>query len=156
METDKTWLEKPYSFAVMLIIVLLSLGYQIKLAWEQAIPLEHDNAVAWQWLIDGYDAIKQKQAPAELLTLKNQEVTLYGFMFPIEPSEKHQQFLLLSHSASCPFHQLLGQGNVVEVTAQQPIKYQRAPVLIKGHFIIDDTIGADIQYRLHDAILLTP
>jgi hypothetical protein len=157
MDVNSERFKRYIGFPLLLIVVVLSLGYQLQLAWERAVPPKHVDAAPWSVLTEGYDAIRKGRLPAELHALGEQEnIALYGFVFPLEPGETHQHFLLLSHSASCPFHQLLGQGNVVEVFSTTPVRYSRDPVLLRGHLSIDEQPGADIQYRLDDAHEITP
>ncbi|GEM_PF-4525537 len=156
MRKNREWWQRVVGFPVLLTVVCVSLGYQLMLAWERAVPLTHTDATSWEILIDGYDAMEDGQTPATLAALDQQEVSLYGYMFPLESTESHRHFLLISHSASCPFHQLLGQGNVVEVEAPEGIAYDRAPMLLRGQFHIASEPGADIQYRLANAEQITP
>ncbi|MCI5050572.1 MAG: DUF3299 domain-containing protein [Rickettsiales bacterium] len=151
------WFDTYVLLPLCVIIVIATVGLYLWMKIEESRQAHHDEAVPWQLLIDGYAAIEQGIESEAIDALAAQkEITLFGYMYPLETAEEHSHFLLISHSASCPFHQLAGQGNVVEVKSAEPIAHSYAPFLVSGRFHVADQVGAEIQYRLDDAVLVTP
>jgi hypothetical protein len=60
------------------------------------------------------------------------EVTLMGYMFPLEQTEKQKNFLLGPFPPSCPFHYHVGPSQTVEVILQNPMKFSFEPITLKG------------------------
>jgi len=59
-------------------------------------------------------------------------VTLMGYMFPLEQSEEHTNFLIGPYPLSCPFHYHVGPTQMVEVFTKEPIALSYEPVTLKG------------------------
>jgi hypothetical protein len=86
--------------------------------------------------------------------LDGQEVSLMGFLFPLEGGVEHARFLLTAWPPSCPFCLPAGPSQMVEVFCAEPIAYSEGAIVIAGRFELlhDDPSG--LYYRLHDARLV--
>jgi hypothetical protein len=85
--------------------------------------------------------------------LHGKQVTLMGYMFPLEEGEEQQNFLLGPFPLTCPFHYHASPARIVEIVAKEPIPFSYDPVVLKGRF--DATFNKDTQvfYYLRDAVL---
>ena len=59
-------------------------------------------------------------------------VTIMGFMFPLEQSEKQKKFLIGPYPLSCPFHYHVGPSQVIEISSEKAIDFSFDPITIKG------------------------
>ena len=59
-------------------------------------------------------------------------VTIMGFMFPLEQSEKQKKFLIGPYPLSCPFHYHVGPSQVIEISSEMAIDFSFDPITIKG------------------------
>jgi len=90
----------------------------------------------------------------KILALDGKEVTLFGFMLPLDQSERQRQFLLSAYPSHCPFCLPGGANLMVEVLAPKGVKFTFDPVTVKGRFALlkDDPSG--LFYRLGEAVSL--
>ena len=59
-------------------------------------------------------------------------VTIMGYMFPLEESEKQRKFLIGPYPLSCPFHYHVGPSQVIEIKSDNPVDFSFDPITIKG------------------------
>lgn len=82
---------------------------------------------------DGYDlCLISPEYSDAVRRLDGKEVTLMGYMFPLEQSEKQTNFLVGPYPLSCPFHYHVGPSQVVEVLADEAIAFDYEPVTVTG------------------------
>lgn len=105
-------------------------------------------------LSNGYDFqyFKPRFTPA-VRKLDGTVVTLRGFMFPLDPTEKQALFLFGPFPLSCPFHYHVAPALVVEVHAgKKPVKFSYDPVTLRGRLqLVEKDIENSTFYRLQDA-----
>lgn len=89
------------------------------------------------------------QFTKEIKELDKQEVKLYGFMMPLDQSEKQKRFLLAAWPPHCNFCMPGGPESLIEVLATEPIKFSYEPIVLSGkmHVLENDIV----YYRLTDA-----
>ena len=89
----------------------------------------------------------------EVLSLHNQEVILYGYLFPLEASEEQQHFLFGPFPQTCPFHYHVSPNNIIEVKSSNAVKFTYDPLMIKGKLSVefDEKFGS--FYLLTDATI---
>lgn len=84
-------------------------------------------------LADGFDDCHVKPIYSnQIKALKNKTVTLMGFMFPLDTTDKQKNFLIGPYPASCPFHYHVSPAQIVEVRLKKPIEFSYEPVTVKG------------------------
>jgi len=90
--------------------------------------------------------------PPTVQQLDGQQITIKGYMFPLEESDDQKIFLLGPFPMSCPFHYHVGPSMVIEVHADQhPVKFSYDPVTITGTLeLIPDDWENGLFYRLKD------
>jgi len=79
------------------------------------------------------------------------EITLHGFMFPLEQSDKQSTFLFGPYPPSCPFHYHVGPNLVVEVHMKKPIAFAWDEVRLKGTLELLEKDPNGVFYKLNNA-----
>lgn len=131
---------------------------------EEWKPLEvTDGAIAWSRFattkeieqckkLKDYDyCIVKPEYSEDMKALDGQEVTVMGFMFPLEESDKQKNFLIGPYPASCPFHYHVGPAQVVEVLASQPIAFSYDPITLKGTLRVKFNEETEVFFYLENA-----
>lgn len=90
----------------------------------------------------------------EVETLNQQQVTMTGFMMPLETTDVHKKYLLVSSPPSCFFHTPGGAAGSVEVNMGKPLKMTWEPIILKGQFELITDPDEGLVYRLKDAKLV--
>jgi hypothetical protein len=91
----------------------------------------------------------------ELKKFSGTQVTLMGFMFPLEESDKQHNFLLGPYPMSCPFHYHVGPSQIVEVIMKnkEKIDFSFDPVTLKGNLATRHNKETGVFYYLEEAEL---
>lgn len=101
---------------------------------------------------DGYDyCVEEPTYSAQIKDLNGQELTLMGYMFPLEYSEIHSYFLLGPYPMSCPFHYHVGPTQIIEVNMYTPVDFTYDPIKLKGTFRAEYNEETGIFYYLDNA-----
>jgi uncharacterized protein len=113
------------------------------------------GALPWETLakvemIKAKDKFIPKFAP-EVQKLNNKDVTLVGFMMPLEPGERQNHFLLTITSQTCNFCIPAGPEGMVEIKTKNPLKTTFDAIVVKGKLEVlkDDPTG--VLYRMRSA-----
>ncbi len=141
-----------------LAFVVLTAGAQIPAPPKQVGPIVVDPAPAgtipWPLLQQAktIQLPNKKFGPQftkEIKELDKQEVKLYGFMMPLDQSERQKRFLLAAWPPHCNFCMPGGPESLIEVLASEPIKFSYEPIVLSGkmHVLENDIV----YYRLTDA-----
>jgi hypothetical protein len=120
----------------------------------QVLP-EFAGVVPWKTLAQ-VEPVKEgkKIVPrfsADILSLDQKDVRVYGFMIPLEMTEQQQHFLLSAVPPHCPFCMPAGPDAIVEVKAKKPVTYGFEPIVIAGRFSVLKDDPAGVLYRMTDA-----
>ena len=106
---------------------------------------------------DGADVTYFKpEFPAALKALDGKEVTIKGFMFPLEEDEAQKEFLFGPFPVNCPFQYHVGSALVIEVHApKKPVTFTYDPLILKGRLeLVPEDKKFSTFYRLQDAELV--
>lgn len=106
---------------------------------------------------EGYDyEYYRPEFPKEVKALDGKEVTIKGFMFPLEASEKQKEFLFGPFPVGCPFHYHVAPALVLEVHADNsPVAFSYDPVTIRGKLeLVEKDMENSTFYRLQGAELV--
>ncbi len=87
----------------------------------------------------------------EVQALDGQEVTLMGFMFPLDETEKQKNFLIGPYPISCPFHYHVGPSQMVEVLAEESVNFSYDPVTLKGTLRVRFNQETEVFFYLEQA-----
>jgi hypothetical protein len=106
---------------------------------------------------DGYDFQYFKPGfTPEVKALDGKQVTIKGFMFPLDETDDQKLFLFGPFPVSCPFHYHVGPALVMEVHADKnPVKFSYDPITLTGKLQLVTLDKQDSTfYRLLDAKLV--
>lgn len=103
---------------------------------------------------DGYEYQYYKPVfTPEVKALAGREITVKGFMFPLDSSDKQKEFLLGPFPVGCPFHYHVAPALILEVHAgKKPAKFSYDPITVKGVLeLVGDDPDSGVFYRLKNA-----
>ncbi len=103
---------------------------------------------------DGFEYQYYKpEFPADLKALDGKDITLKGFMFPLDSVEAQKFFLFGPFPVSCPFQYHVGPSLVVEVFAEKnPVTFTYDPLTITGTLeLVKEDPDNSVFYRLRHA-----
>jgi hypothetical protein len=103
---------------------------------------------------DGYDNVYSRpDFPPEVKALDGKEITIKGFMFPLDATEGQKQFLFGPFPVNCPFQYHVGPALVLEVHADEhPVTFSYDPVVLTGTLeLVPDDPEYGTFYRLKSA-----
>ena len=103
---------------------------------------------------DGYDFQYYKPGfTPQVKALDGKMVTIKGFMFPLEETQKQKLFLFGPFPVSCPFHYHVTPSMVIEVHADKmPVKFSYDPIVLTGRLqLVQKDMENSTFYRLMDA-----
>ena len=104
--------------------------------------------VDWVWENNFYSAKFNDQQRE----LDGQELIVEGFMFPLEYTRKHQNFLVSSSPMSQCFFCGPGEAeSMVYVRTTEPIDYTNRRMKVKGTFKLVSDASMGIIYELQNA-----
>ncbi len=88
----------------------------------------------------------------DLKKLNGSTITIQGYMFPLEASEKQKLFLLGPFPASCPYHYHVPPKLIIEVHVKAPLAFSYDAVNIKGELeLVSEDHEYNVFYRLKNA-----
>ena len=123
---------------------------------DKPLP-ELKGVLSWKTLGE-VKPVKQKdkfvpEFAKAISALDKKEVSIQGFMMPLDMGEKQARFILSALPPSCSFCLPGGPEQMIEVQAKTPVKYGFEPILLTGKLAVlkDDPMG--LYYRLTDAVL---
>jgi hypothetical protein len=124
-----------------------------------ASALSEAAIVSWSTL-GKVTLVKQKdryvpEFSKELAALDKAQVTLKGFMMPLDAAAKQKRFLLSAVPSDCGFCMAAGPDQIVEVLARQGLEYVLDPVTVSGRFVLVRDDAGGLLYRLTDAVAVS-
>lgn len=88
----------------------------------------------------------------EIKSLNGKEVTVKGFIIPVEGYKSHKEFIISAFPYSmCFFCGGAGPETVMEVTAAEPVDYSAESITIKGKLKLNSDDVNKLMYSLTDA-----
>lgn len=101
-----------------------------------------------------YDLVYSKPdfAP-ELKALNGKDITIKGYMFPLDGTEDQRLFLFGPFPLTCPYQYHVGPPLVLEVHANNhPVKFDYGPITVTGTLeLVPDDPEYSVFYRLNNA-----
>lgn len=91
--------------------------------------------------------------PDTVKALNGQQVTIKGFMFPLEESDAQKQFLFGPFPVNCPFQYHVGSSLVIEVhSGAKPVPFTYDAITLSGKLeLVAEDKEFSTFYRLRDA-----
>lgn len=128
-------------------------------AAQGALPQAHDGL----WVTLATTRIHEDEArglysathPEAVRALIGQNVTLSGFIMPLETTEHFRHFILTRYTPVCPFCPPGAPNEVVEVWSSDPIVATNDLVRISGQFSLTNDGEKGLFFQLRSAHLLT-
>lgn len=85
----------------------------------------------------------------QVRALEGKEITLKGYVIPVEGYVSHKEFIFSAYPYSmCFFCGGAGPETVMEVLALEPIKYSADAITIKGKLMLNDKDINRLMYKL--------
>lgn len=139
--------------AFLLTISFLFAGFTGINEDEEPETLEWDVLASVEWVFEDnyYRAIFNE----EQKKLDGKELIVHGFMFPIEYTRRHSNFIV--SSAPMGFCFFCGPGeaeSMVYVQLDDPVEYTQNPIKAKGTFKLVSDASMGIIYELTDATIV--
>ena len=89
----------------------------------------------------------------DILALEGKEVTVKGYIIPVEGFKNHKEFIFSAFPYSmCFFCGGAGPETVMEIYAKDPVKYTAEPVTLKGTLELNSTDINRLIYALNDVV----
>jgi hypothetical protein len=91
----------------------------------------------------------------EVKSLEGKEITVKGYVIPVEGYKSHREFVFSAYPYNmCFFCGGAGPETVMEVFADEPIKYSADPIIIKGKLKLNDSDINRLMYSLSGVTLV--
>ena len=88
----------------------------------------------------------------DIVNLNGQEVTIKGYIIPVEGYKSHKEFIFSAFPYNmCFFCGGAGPETVMEVLAKNPVEYTAEQVTLKGKLELNDSDINRLMYALNDA-----
>ena len=88
----------------------------------------------------------------EIKALDGKEVTVKGFIIPVEGYKSHKEFIFSAFPYSmCFFCGGAGPESVMEVSATEPVAYTAETIVLKGKLKLNSSDVNKLMYALTDA-----
>jgi hypothetical protein len=122
---------------------------------QEALPKSNDPM--WGVLgktkihLDRKKALFSAEYPPQVKALVGKQVTIRGFMLPVEPSEKFKHFILSKRTPTCPFCPPGEPNEIIDVQLRNFTKWDENTVKITGTFELMNNPELGMFFRLKDA-----
>lgn len=91
----------------------------------------------------------------EIKSLEGEEVTIRGYIIPVEGYKSHKEFIFSAYPYSmCFFCGGAGPETVMEVYSTEPVEYTAEQVTLKGKLELNADDINRLMYALNDAVLV--
>lgn len=90
----------------------------------------------------------------ELIALNSHDVSIKGFMFPLDAKGKQTHFLLSPYAPSCPFCMPAGASELIEVHPTDPVSIYGKSIMVKGQLELltkQSDLEGGMLYRINHA-----
>lgn len=132
---------------------------------EKATPAKKKEANLWRTLSKitfkkEYDELMGFKIDVPVFSdaiekLEGKEVTIKGYIIPVEGYKGHKEFILSAFPYNmCFFCGGAGPETVMEVVASEEIEYTAEAVTIKGKLELNDSDINRLMYAMSDAVLV--
>ena len=117
---------------------------------------ERKDVLSWK-MLSQVELVKVKdryvpQFAQGVAALDQKQVTVQGFMMPLQTGDKQTHFVLSAMPQTCSFCMPGGPESMVEVKSKQPVKYTFDAVVLTGKLEVLKEEPTGIFYRLTDAV----
>lgn len=146
-------MKKPFFFTLLATLLLASTNVQAQgdNVWNTLAKItfkkEYDETLGFKVDVPVFsDPVKK---------LDGKEVEIKGYVIPVEGYKSHTEFVFSAFPYNmCFFCGGAGPETVMEVYADEPIKYSPEPITIKGKLELNSTDVNRLIYALNGATLV--
>lgn len=141
---------KKFGITLLLILSCTLFGFTNSISNNETDVLRWEILVNVDWVWeDNFYSAKFNDQQKEL---DGQELIVEGFMFPLEYTRKHQNFLVSSSPMSQCFFCGPGEAeSMVYVRTTEPVDYTNRRMKVKGTFKLVSDASMGIIYELENA-----
>lgn len=124
-------------------------------ARQQLLPKSSDPI--WQILAkskvtaDAAKGVYLIDNPPEVKALAGRQMSVTGFMLPLDPSPRFFHFLLTRNTPVCPFCPPGAPNEAIEVNAASLVRPTSGPITVTGRFTLQENGAAGLFYQLNGA-----
>ena len=97
-----------------------------------------------------YDAVYS----ADAKEMEGKEVTVKGFMLPLEATEKFQHFLLSKTTPTCAFCPPGKNNEVIDIWVKKPTTWSSEIITIKGNFSLMNNQELGLFFKIDEAEII--
>jgi len=124
---------------------------------QNALPQSHDSL----WAVfakckvtsNHQDFTYSIVRTAEVEALEGKELTIQGFMLPLEAKDKFTHYLLSKRTPTCGFCPPGEPNEVVEVFSDKPVAWEEGMVAVTGTMAFTDNAEKGLFFQLKNAKL---
>jgi hypothetical protein len=150
-------LKRDLIFVSILVIALLAQNYLAKhhslsrqdmaesslYMWPQLMRTKiHTNYLSGTFSAEIAEDVKQ---------LAGKDMTIGGYMVPLDPSSKSSHFLLSRRASTCSFCSAGEPNEIIEVEMQKPLQWTDSRIVLTGVFELIDNQKEGLFYKLNQA-----
>lgn len=124
---------------------------------QDTLPMSKDPV--WETLQKTKIIVDQKKGyysakfPAAVKSMAGKQLTVSGFMLPLESKDKFKHFLLSKRTPTCPFCPPGEPNEIMDVWMANPISYTDDMVTVKGKFELMNDKEMGLFFKLKSASL---
>jgi len=122
---------------------------------QEALPKSHDPM--WNVLGKTKIHLNEKEGlysatfPPEVKALVGTQVTISGFMLPLESTEKFHHFILSKRTPTCPFCPPGEPNEIVDIWVEKPMEWKEDVVKVTGTFGLMDNPQLGLFFKITKA-----
>lgn len=90
----------------------------------------------------------------EVKAMQGKELSISGFMLPLEATEKFNHFLLSKRTPSCSFCMPGEPNEIIEVFTQKPVKWDENIVTVKGVMHLTNNPESGLFFQMKESELV--
>lgn len=122
---------------------------------QDQLPKSHDP----MWALLGKTKIHLEKKewrysaeyPDEVKALVGKEVTISGFMLPLESSEKFKHFIISKRTPTCPFCPPGEPNEIADVWMEKPVGWDEDVIKVTGKFELMDNPELGLFFKITGA-----
>ncbi len=122
---------------------------------QETLPMSHNPL--WKTLqetkiiVDNKNGYYKAKIPAEVKALSGHELTVNGFMMPLEAKDKFRHFLLSKRTPTCPFCPPGEPNEIIDVWTEKSVEYSDELITVKGTFELMNDREMGLFFKLKNA-----
>ncbi len=126
-------------------------------AAQNKLPISKDN----MWAVLGKTKVSldekeytysAKYSP-EVKALNGTQMTIKGFMLPLETTEKFKHFILSKRTPTCPYCPPGEPNEIIEVFSTKPVKWSENIITVTGKFSLINNQNFGMFFKLDNAVV---